>query len=252
MADPKARVREQFGRQAGAYARSQTHAADVDLAALIKHLPLTERDRVLDVATGTGFTALAIRPRVERVVGLDLTWEMLGEGKRRAGAHAGLDWIQGDVEALPFFDQMFSVVTCRRSAHHFSQLDQALSEMVRVLRVGGWLGIVDHANPDGTAGRQLMEDQERLRDPSHVRALTPGEWRAIVEEHRVTVQVAEVHERRVAFDEWVERAGVDAERQARLAAAFAQASPLAQEEIGYRGGARPSFVRRWFVLIGRR
>lgn len=254
MTDPKASVRRQFGRQARAYARSATHASDVDLSMLIEQLQLTRTDRVLDIATGTGFTALAMRPLAHRVVGVDLTWEMLVEGRRMAGRRAGIDWLQGDVEALPFADQTFSVVTCRRSAHHFSNLDRALDEMTRVLRSGGTLGIVDQVGPEGEAGRRLLEEIERLRDPSHVRMLTPQEWKTMVAAHGVAVRVAEVTEQRiVSLEEWLDRAGVDDARRKAIAATLVQASVPARTELGYQGGrAAPTFLRRWLVLVGSR
>ncbi len=251
MTDPKATVQRQFARRAGAYARSATHAGDVDLSMLIERLQLKPDDRILDIATGTGFTALAMRPLADRVVGLDLTWEMLVEGRRLAVRHAGIDWIQGDVEALPFGDQTFSVVTCRRSTHHFPDLDRALEEMTRVLRLGGRLGIVDQVSPEKEAGRQLLEEVERLRDPSHVGTLTPQEWRTIAAAHGVAVLVAEVIEQRIpSFEEWLDRAGVDAGRRSKIASRLAQAPPAAQAEIGYQGGAAPTFLRRLLVLIG--
>src|SRR2546430_11737053 len=87
MGDQKRAVQRQFGRQAGAYARSISHRRDADLDLLITHLQATPRDRVLDVATGTGFTAFALRPHVRAVVGVDLTRGMLGRpaGWRRPG-----------------------------------------------------------------------------------------------------------------------------------------------------------------------
>jgi len=253
MSDPKANVRRQFGQQAKAYAHSAEHAGDVDLSMLIERLHLTRVDRVLDIATGNGFTALAMQPLVHRVVGLDLTWEMLAEGRRLALPHATIDWLQGDVEVLPFQDHTFSVVTCRRSAHHFSDLDRALDEMTRVLRRGGRLGIADQVASEGEAGRRLMEEIEHIRDASHVRVLTPTEWETTAAAHGIAVQVADLTEPRVVLlEEWLDRAGVDAARRKTIEAVLAQASAAAQEEIGYHAGANPTFLRRWLVLIGKR
>lgn len=253
MPDPKTAAQRQFGRQAAAYARSATHAHDVDLSILIEHLPLQPDDRVLDVATGTGFMAFALSAHAGRVIGLDLTWEMLVEGQRLRDSNANIDWIQGDVETLPFGDRTFSIVTCRRSAHHFPHLDRALDEMLRVLRPRGVLGIVDHVGPDGSAGGDLMHTLERMRDPSHVHAPSARGWRSLLEAHGVTVEFSDLFTQRISvFEEWLDRAGVDPARGEQISALLAGASPVAQAEIGYQGGPAPSFMRSWLVLIGRR
>lgn len=252
MPDRKRTVQHQFGRQATAYAQSPTHAHDQDLTVLMERLVVQPHDRILDVATGTGFTAFELSARARQVIGLDLTWEMLIEA-RRLRTDVSIAWIQGDVDALPFGDETFSLVTCRRSAHHFAHLDQALEEILRVLRPGGVLGIVDHVGPDGAAGDELMHTLELLRDPSHVRAPSIPAWRKLLENHGVTVDAADVFERRVTVvTEWLDRAGVDRTRREQIMALLAGASPAAQEEIEYQSRPVPSFIRQWIVLIGRR
>ncbi|MBI2123485.1 MAG: class I SAM-dependent methyltransferase, partial [Armatimonadetes bacterium] len=141
MERKKSSVRAQFGRRAGAYARSESHTRDRDLELLLEHLRLRPEDRALDVATGTGFTAIALRSDVHSVVGLDLTHRMLLEAIRLAASAArsrsaaqgladtpGIQWVEGDVESLPFRDGAFSVVTCRRAPHHFVHLDRGIGE----------------------------------------------------------------------------------------------------------------------------
>src|SRR2546429_8611565 len=131
MDDRKRAVQRQFGQRAGAYARSASHRRDADLELLIAHLRAAPSDRALDVATGTGFTAFALRPHVRSVVGADLTRGMLEEARRLAPPGKGLTWVVGDAEALPFADGAFSIVTCRRAPHHFSPVGRGLGASVR-------------------------------------------------------------------------------------------------------------------------
>jgi SAM-dependent methyltransferase len=96
-------------------------------------------EQVLDLATGTGITAIAARERGATVTGVDLTPELLSVAKSKA-AEAGFDDIEfkeGDAEALPFADASFDVVlsTC---GHMFApDQPKVASEMARVLRLGG-------------------------------------------------------------------------------------------------------------------
>lgn len=96
-------------------------------------------ERVLDLATGTGITAIAARERGAQVTGVDLTPELL-EVARRKAAEAGFDDIdfrEGDAEALAFADASFDVVlsTC---GHMFApDQTKVAAELARVTRPGG-------------------------------------------------------------------------------------------------------------------
>jgi len=96
-------------------------------------------ERVLDVATGTGITAIAARERGAKVTAVDLTPELLAVARRKAG-DAGFDDIdfrEGDAEALPFADGSFDVVlsTC---GHMFApDQPRVAAELARVTRRGG-------------------------------------------------------------------------------------------------------------------
>lgn len=245
----KTAARAQFGRQAAHYARSDSHAGDRDLALLVEHLEVNPGDRILDVATGTGFTALALARRGLPVVGLDLTAAMLTEARRLAPA-SGIAWIAGDAEALPLADAAFDAVTVRRAPHHFPHLRRAIAEMRRVVRPGGRLGIVDQVPPEHEAGAVLMERLEKLRDPSHVEALTASRWRGLLEEMGIEVVFMEVVERSFTFDAWLELAGADAQRRQAIEATLAAAPREARRAIGDDGADPRSFTKRWVVLVG--
>lgn len=245
-------VQRQFTRQAAAYARSASHRRDADLDALLHHLHPVRSDRVLDVATGTGFTAMAARPFVGRVIGVDLTYGMLEEARRQSSRDPGIAWVAGDAEALPFVDAAFTVVTCRRAPHHFSQIEGGIAEMLRVLARGGRLGIVDQVPPEDPLGRSLMERLEVLRDSSHVGALPASRWRAVMADHSVELIHVEVVERRQTVEAWLELAGTEQKRRDAVAKALAGVPREALEQIGYEAAPQPSFLKRWIVLVGRK
>lgn len=245
----KAAVRAQFSRQASSYARSDSHAADRDLTLLVQHLEVKPADRILDIATGTGFTAFALAARAARVVGLDLTPRMLAEARRLSGERE-IAWIAGDAEALPFAASAFDAVTVRRAPHHFPHLRHAVAEMARVVRPGGRLGIVDQVPPEDDAGRALMERLEKLRDPSHVEALTATRWRTLVTELGIDIRFLEIVERAFTFGAWLDLGGADEGRRLVIEQTLAGASPEARLEIGDDGTQPVSFKKRWVVLVG--
>ncbi len=100
--------------------------------------------RVLDVATGTGWVAIAVARRVGpsgRVVGVDLAPEMLAHARRKPAA-AGLsnvEFREGDAERLDFPDQCFDVVLCASSLFFVPDMVAALREWGRVLIPGGYV-----------------------------------------------------------------------------------------------------------------
>jgi SAM-dependent methyltransferase/ADP-ribose pyrophosphatase YjhB (NUDIX family) len=256
-------VTVQFTRTAVAYARSRSHRAGADLDLLVEHLRPAPADRVLDVATGTGFTALALSRRAGHVVGVDLTEAMLAEARRLEALPSPrpphlsdslpsgrVDWVTADALALPFPDRTFTVVTCRRAPHHFPDVARAVDEMLRVLRPGGRLGLADQAPPDDPDGGRLMETLEVLRDPSHVRALPAREWVALLAARGVRLTCVRVVSRRLSLSRWMAPAGTDRACRSAVADTLARASRAALAQIGYRRWPRPSLLKRWVVLVG--
>ncbi|PTX57588.1 demethylmenaquinone methyltransferase/2-methoxy-6-polyprenyl-1,4-benzoquinol methylase [Litoreibacter ponti] len=104
--------------------------------------------RLLDVAGGTGDISFRFLKRAgdaEAVV-LDMTEQMLVEGRKRAEAEAlsdRLDWIVGDAMALPFDDNSFDVYTISFGIRNVTRIPDALSEAYRVLRPGGRLMVLE-------------------------------------------------------------------------------------------------------------
>ncbi len=104
--------------------------------------------RLLDVAGGTGdiaFRFLKRAPGASAVV-LDMTENMLVEGRKRADAEAmadRLDWVTGDAMALPFEDSVFDVYTISFGIRNVTRIPDALSEAYRVLKPGGRLMVLE-------------------------------------------------------------------------------------------------------------
>jgi ubiquinone/menaquinone biosynthesis C-methylase UbiE len=220
--DAKQRVRDQFGPAAARYAVSDVHVGGPDLTAMLRAVALTGSERLLDVGTGAGHTAMAFAPLVAEVVALDLTEAML-EQTRTEAERRGLDNLRcqlGDAEALPFPTGSFNLVTSRLAAHHFARADLAAAEMARVLRPGGSLLLEDSVAPEDPAQDTFFNAIELLRDPSHVRNYTPSQWLQMLSECGIDAEVLGRWGLYQDFGQWVERTRAPATSVAELRRLF--------------------------------
>ena len=105
----------------------------------------------LDLCTGTGDLALALRRRIGpdgRVVGSDFSEAMLDLARRKSGEEGlPVEWGWADALDLPYGDESFDAVTIGFGARNLADLQKGLSEMARVLRPGGRLVILEITRP---------------------------------------------------------------------------------------------------------
>lgn len=208
--------REQFDRQAGHYNAQWNEWSERSLRWILDRAACTGAERVLDVATGTGFTALAFAPHAARVTGLDVSPGMLAQARENAArAHVtNVSFQEGAAEAMPFPDASFDRVTCRVAPHHFLSLDKFATEAHRVLAPGGRLLIADTAVPDNLAEVDAWQNQvEKLRDPSHVRNYSPAEWRGTLESAGFQIEAIELLEEShpMNLEDWLQKSGCTGE-----------------------------------------
>ena len=177
-------VLDQFTKQADSYAnlvatlpqRSRRASA---LFEAIRPLP---SDEVLDVACGSGSLTLELARLTRHVTGIDLTAGMIEQGRARQ-TQAGITnvtWHLGDVLPLPFPEGTFSLVVSQAAFHHFSEPLAVLAEMARVCAPAGRIAVNDLGPDPETA--DTFNQIEKLKDPSHVRALTPPHLRSLGEQ----------------------------------------------------------------------
>ena len=103
-------------------------------------------DRVLDAACGTGDLALAALDAGGVVTGLDFSERMLERARRKSDA---IEWVRGDVLALPFEDASFDSSTIGFGIRNLDDLDAGLRELARVLQPGGRLAVLEITRPKG-------------------------------------------------------------------------------------------------------
>ncbi len=259
-------VQSQFGTHAAAYATSSVHAKGWSLERLVDLAAPEASWRVLDIATGAGHTAAAFAPLVAHVIASDITTEMLSEAANLAAARglANMTTASADAEALPFAAASFDLVTCRLAAHHFPQPAAFVAETARVLKPGGTLGLVDNIAPDVAALPAFSASEigaaeadynafEKLRDPSHGRALTLSEWTALMERSGLAVTAVERARKKMDFDDYVTRMGCTEATIARLRAMLFDGRDALKAFLDPQSsGGRISFFLHEAVVIARK
>lgn len=130
-------------------------------ARAIRSLRLTGRERVLDLCTGTADLAIAARtarPPAARVVGIDLAGAMLGVGReklRRRRVGGAIALVRGDAARIPAADRSVDAVTIAFGIRNVESPREACGEILRVLKPGGPVAILEFAVPTAPLVRPL-------------------------------------------------------------------------------------------------
>jgi SAM-dependent methyltransferase len=228
----------------GATADRQAELADaraVQLADAVRRFVAPAGDeRALDAGTGAGALALALAPLVREVVGVDAVPELLAHARRRAreSAVANVEFVEADLIRLPFEDASFDLVACARVLHHVQHPEYALSELARVLRVGGHVFVLDQIAPADPLVAIELDRFERTRDPSHARLLPDGDVRAMFEMNDLILVRCRFEREDRPLDAYLDLAGCEGEARER-AASLAPSDPYRVELGWYLAVKRP-------------
>jgi ubiquinone/menaquinone biosynthesis C-methylase UbiE len=245
---------EQFDQQASHYNAQWNKWSEASLNWLLEHAHGSAQDLVLDVATGTGFTALAFAARVKEVVGLDVSEGMLAQARANAQAEglANVTFEKGAAESLPFPDASFDKVTCRVAPHHFLSVEQFCAEAYRVLKPGGKLLIADTGVPDRLPEVDAWQNQvEALRDTSHVRNYSLREWRKLVETAGFNVEESAdlEEEAQMGLEDWMKKSGCAGESAARVRKMFTEAPEEARRVFSIAAKPDGDVGFRWLRVV---
>jgi SAM-dependent methyltransferase len=182
-----------WSERADLYRESEAHREGKDLDLIVEW---AEGQNALDVATGGGHVARRLSE-----AGFDVTTLDPAPGM---GAT-----VVAPAEDIPFADGSFDVVACRVAAHHFADVTKAVGEMARVSR-----GLVLMA--DNLFLGERVEEAEKLRDPTHVRCYSEGEWRGLFAGAGLTVEDMRSFEKRIELEPWLARAGCEGDEARRV------------------------------------
>jgi SAM-dependent methyltransferase len=141
---------------------------------LVESVDVLPGDRVLDVACGSGNTAIAAARWFAEVTGIDFVPELLERGRVRAAAEfLEIDFVEGDAQKLPFEDGAFDVVLSTFGAMFAPDQERTAGELLRVTRRGGRIGMANWV-PDGFVGDLFRATEKYV--PSSPRLAPPVAW----------------------------------------------------------------------------
>jgi demethylmenaquinone methyltransferase/2-methoxy-6-polyprenyl-1,4-benzoquinol methylase len=159
------KVRAMFDRIAGSYdllnslMTAGLHHRWRELGVLLAQVG--PGDSALDVCCGTGDFAFALRTEVGpqgRVVGLDFSEEMLAVAREKSGRNQlWVDFVKGDVLALPFSDGEFNACTVGFGIRNVPEVERAFAEMKRVVRPGGRVVCLEITQPQLIGFKQFYK-----------------------------------------------------------------------------------------------
>lgn len=248
-------VQRQFGRSAAAYRDAPLFFAGTDLVWMVEAAQLKGTESLLDLGSGAGHSTLAFSRLVKNCVGLDVTAEMVQVATALAveKGFTNVEFVQGDVEVLPFPSHTFEVVTCRFAAHHFWDVEKSMAEIARVLKPGGKFLLIDHYAPQDWELDYFVNTLDRTRDPSHVREYTLTQWESYFTGHQLSFKQHKLWDLKLDFVDWVQRAKTPPDKQAELAVLLQSATPEGKEtfQIELNSEGQPqSFCLKCVLLVG--
>lgn len=203
--DQKNQVRQTFSKSKESYVTSSTHSNRSDLDQITEWLQPQQTWMVLDIATGGGHVAKELSRSAGTVFATDLTKEMLQNTADHLKENTNIHYVVADAEELPFLDYQFDAVTCRIAPHHFPNPDQFIREVARVLKQEGLFLMIDNVAPADDDLDQFYNTFEKMRDPSHSRALKISEWERLIQNNDLTIAKQTTRRKTLPYHDWLTR-----------------------------------------------
>jgi SAM-dependent methyltransferase len=206
-----------FDGQAAQFERAPVQSDPVALEFLVRVADLPPDSLVLDAGCGPGLVSEALLRAGHRVVGVDLSGEMIARARRRCEAFEDRARF---AHTSVFTDDLtgpFDAAVSRYVLHHVADPLAFVRRQVELLRPGGMLVVSDHTTDPDPEGARHHQELERARDRTHTQNLTPGGLvdlllRAGVRGIRLVEEAFTLD-----FDEWFDR-GTPADSKDRVRA----------------------------------
>lgn len=239
-------VISQFTKQAIPFTQLSQHSNLYGLKLMIKLSQPTNTDTVLDVACGSGIVSCEFARIVSSVIGIDLTPAMIDQSKllQQEKKLDNIAWEIGDVSKLPFGNDLFSLVVTRYSLHHMIEPQKIVEEMKRVCKPGGRVIIIDVTPEDDKVVE--YNNVEKLRDPSHVKALTISELKNMMKMVNLSNLKFEYHELEINLDEILQSSFPDPKNVSKIKQLFE--NDLKNNNLGMKSYLKNNKIYFYFPI----
>lgn len=244
-------VKKSFEKQAEKFASYHMSKAEYT-DYLIKCVHASGNEHALEVAAGTCICGRALAPYVKDITCLDLTEAMLKKGEELAELNdiRNISFVLANAMNLAYEDETFDLVITRLSLHHFTEPEKLFREMQRVLKIGGKLVIWDMESTSEDL-RDVDDEIEKMRDPSHTRILSKEEFEEL---YRNSFNL--IHEEMtlvpVNLQNWMDLTDTPTDIQRKI---------IERMNVDLSGGAKTGFNpyikdeqiwfdHRWLLLVG--
>jgi ubiquinone/menaquinone biosynthesis C-methylase UbiE len=162
LAELKSRMKSMW--MAGDFGQIATFSAD-EGEAFVRRIGIKPGAKVLDVACGTGNTALPAAQAGGIVTGVDIATNLLAHARKRAGAEElDIRFEEGDAEELPYADQSFDVVLTMFGAMFAPRPEKVATELLRVCKPGGKIAMANWT-PQGFVGQSFQITAKMVPPP---------------------------------------------------------------------------------------
>ncbi len=204
MADHDRDLRQAFDRQAAAFERSPVASDAAALERLVAFADLPAGSRVVDAGCGPGLVAEAFLRAGHRLLGVDLSEEMVARARARCAAYGD----RARFERQSLHDPLpgpFDAAVSRLVLHHMLDPAAFLRRQADLLRPGGVLVAADIVGDPDPSRHRWQDEVERARDRTHVRTLTAGEILDLLGAAGLVSARAAEEPLALDFDEWFDR-----------------------------------------------
>jgi ubiquinone/menaquinone biosynthesis C-methylase UbiE len=178
---------DQFTKQAIPFTQNGAQSAKYVVKRLLTLSNISKKDTILDVACGSGLISCELSKVANHITGIDITPTMIQQANllKQEKNLKNIKYEIGDVAQLPYADESFSLVVTRYSFHHLVDPSSVLNEMKRVCVQKGRIVVIDVTPASDKV--DMYNYLEKLRDPSHVIALTIAELQEMFKEKGLTI-----------------------------------------------------------------
>jgi ubiquinone/menaquinone biosynthesis C-methylase UbiE len=200
-------VQNQFGPRARAYVESAVHAQGQDLLDLAALTEKAAPEHAVDLGCGGGHVTYSMARHARRVTATDLSADMLAAVAATAKSKGltNVETVEASAQKLPFENGTFDFLGCRYTAHHWMDVEAGLREGRRVLKAGSPAVFIDvYASAIPLLDTHL-QSVELLRDTSHVRNYSIGEWMTMLARAGFGINTSRTWRSRMHFKTWIER-----------------------------------------------